>query len=1359
MKKTTMAVKTRSKLGGQKEQKTDTGINTETSTEQKEVLSINELERTLGTKSYGVKIKKEKLDEILEKKSTDLQLERRGREEKALEGATEASDFLGRSKLHVEQGRSGIFTDGLVDRKTDKYSSTSTGKRRLFANKTQQRNKKFFPDIRRYAQATLTKEFVGSFSEDTGNSGNEEPKVSETSNTQSHGGKEEHIVNDDVTGHNQKYDRQHRYRNHGSFNEEEGIDFEKEPEVIPHSMGTNEDGMQVTNKNTTVAFKTKDKRQADILELSEDSDGSVTITDFRNRNRNSDTSCHEDEIIDLAMELDTLPNSTKPTKDGRHAIKRTKQALSYNKVDKRLTASLGVMDHSTANTRDKNKDGTQVNKNNQVSHKNKDNGQEDKYTSADDSDASVTNTVLKNENSNIEKSFDEEEAIDLEMEFEILPNSTHLNKDGKKVINRTTQADEKNKVDECPADRSEVSAHCVASLIEKNKEFTQDTKQTTHSSRLTKVDKRLPDRLELPEDGEVSSYDGTHFAQSDDADSIDYEAMLSSYDIPDNTPLQERVEDYVERTGQISLQKGAVPMEWDTVELRTRLEQKQSSQIIGDFSTYSAETNNSEQTISKSRQKGDELAAKNLRVLPVRDTGGIGSGSLNCNYERRLGPRTGLAKTKYGISMNGKVHFHPATQTFDKSDLQKSSHTEPEHTRGGSNTTKVIRGKVKNIAHNRTVPKQFTIIAKSISTVDQTIRERGLDMVDDKTLWVTPVKIEFNIDRQIVQYNVREQVTNLLKKMQVVDSSLKIKSATDEKAEWTNVTDLPEDVEFSTHFKVQDFSFRKMRKVVVYMTLVTRIHINRIKYGEKVKEHLFTNNIWFKPDRFETKVESSPGVITMIHPKLINRDEYKNELQHLLKVALQDFNTKDNAAETEIEVHDTDNAKVHRKEIPTFFLETSVKKWRDLSVEVVRINCAKEDSEFLKLLLSYLSEQNGFRRGVFVPEGLHLIEGKELVYNILQAHESFLQSITSIPLSGILYKDLAVVLPSTKKTLRDTILSVDGVESLEKSRDRFQTGNFSVLVIRKKLQLVMECLEQNIADFYKSQSGQTRMVMIGHTRMKTSKDTNNSVMSYAEVLSTKFQPTHTTQEQTPTRSITSSMNKKNNSPGQRGIKPIAKKLGQDQVAETPSLRSTQKPDENMHSHILSKLKEMELKQTALQEKHEQLKKEHKQHHNEQQRETNQTRNRLTEHKIEEIINEKMGAMNAAQDIRLQEMETKIKKEVGKTIDKKADSISVIVGNHVAAQLMGLFQQYLTPRETTDTHVIRAKPATPMITQEGQVTPIKAGKLLIDTSKNNDLDTRVTDTTKMLEAIKEIDVTTNRTCSPHDNFTEQPEDPC
>ena len=137
----------------------------------------------------------------------------------------------------------------------------------------------------------------------------------------------------------------------------------------------------------------------------------------------------------------------------------------------------------------------------------------------------------------------------------------------------------------------------------------------------------------------------------------------------------------------------------------------------------------------------------------------------------------------------------------------------------------------------------------------------------------------------------------------------------------------------------------------------------------------------------------------------------------------------------------------------------------------------------------------------------------------------------------------------------------------------------------------------------------------------------------------------------------------------------------------------------------------------------------------------------------------MATFHDEQEIRLRDRETNIKKEVGEAFEKKTDSISVTVANHVATQLMGLFKQYLSPNEFTDTSKTLGGTVTPMITQEVRTSPVKLVKTIQDQPAGYHRHLQGTDTAQMLEAINEIDTTLIRSCSPHDTTYVQSLDPC
>ena len=128
----------------------------------------------------------------------------------------------------------------------------------------------------------------------------------------------------------------------------------------------------------------------------------------------------------------------------------------------------------------------------------------------------------------------------------------------------------------------------------------------------------------------------------------------------------------------------------------------------------------------------------------------------------------------------------------------------------------------------------FTLIAKAKETIEEQIKRRGYHIVVYITLLETSVKFEFNLEKNVSQFNIRERMINLLEKMKRVDTTLRIRSTVDIAAEWDKPELLPEDADFSKYFTVKDLSFRRSRKVFSHMILLTKLPINRIKYTLEV---------------------------------------------------------------------------------------------------------------------------------------------------------------------------------------------------------------------------------------------------------------------------------------------------------------------------------------------------------------------------------------------------------------------------------------------------------------------------------------------------------------------------------------------
>ena len=592
-------------------------------------------------------------------------------------------------------------------------------------------------------------------------------------------------------------------------------------------------------------------------------------------------------------------------------------------------------------------------------------------------------------------------------------------------------------------------------------------------------------------------------------------------------------------------------------------------------------------------------------------------------------------------------------------------------------TTQQIKN--QKYTKNNTNANTFTLIAKARSSVDELIKKRGYNMVEDTTMIKTPVRVEFNLDKFITEFNVREMTIILLNKMKIADPKLRIASTEDNELEWEKLEDIPEDVDFNQHFTVKELSFRRSRKVLVHLNLTSQLHINRIKYNTEVKDFIFKENIWIKTDRYNTMIESSPGFLTMIHPKLVNRESYAYEImESILQVKEKEQSQKISQEENSL-LHKGPKEKIDTDQtIPNFHLETSVKKWGDIKTEVIRINCAKEDSENLKVLLSQASEQGAIQRGTFVPAGLHLMEGKEVVKRILSAHERLLDNTTSIPLWGVNPEELIPSKGTDKTSLREMIKTIEGVKSIEKTYSR-GSDKWLLVVDRNKEAEIKKKLTENMDKIYSSQTGQKRIVTFGKQVTSGGKTKQNTVGTYAEILMRKFLPKQLIQDSinTSNQDNTSVTHPEQQNSG------LAQKSTQQydkvQVKTTPAKMAELYNDRN-YRNLESKIAALEEAQARTQTENDKKNKDSKSN------EINDVKSYVTRKVIEvesnilERVEKKMEEFYQQQTDKQRTLEKELLQNMDQTIQNKIEKISHTVATQVATQLTEVFKNYINPTQ-------------------------------------------------------------------------------
>ena len=84
----------------------------------------------------------------------------------------------------------------------------------------------------------------------------------------------------------------------------------------------------------------------------------------------------------------------------------------------------------------------------------------------------------------------------------------------------------------------------------------------------------------------------------------------------------------------------------------------------------------------------------------------------------------------------------------------------------------------------------WSIIARSRESIVDKLKQRGQKMVEKISLLETPLKIEFNIRKDIFEFNAREELITLVTKMKLLDSHVRLQSSTTQPKEWIEVVEI-----------------------------------------------------------------------------------------------------------------------------------------------------------------------------------------------------------------------------------------------------------------------------------------------------------------------------------------------------------------------------------------------------------------------------------------------------------------------------------------------------------------------------------------------------------------------------------------
>ena len=405
--------------------------------------------------------------------------------------------------------------------------------------------------------------------------------------------------------------------------------------------------------------------------------------------------------------------------------------------------------------------------------------------------------------------------------------------------------------------------------------------------------------------------------------------------------------------------------------------------------------------------------------------------------------------------------------------------------------------------------KSLIRLVLSKNETDEILQKRGAEMIEEKETLQTPVKIEFNLEISIAQFNVIQAVTELFTKMHAQDGILRVLNSNTKDVLWEEYKTLPENNEFMEQFEFRERTYRKgNKKLTVHCIIESTFPINRLKYTEPLKKYIFERNIWIRPDYYLTKTVGSPGFITLLHPRMTNKPQLVQDLQDMIR------HTEICQTDDEVLAWYTQKRITHNKEevcIPPFHIETSVRKWGDKQAEVLLLQCSSEDAKYLKYLLVEACSQKKWQRGLYVPSGIHLMSTKYVLKDLLVEQRNFLDQVTKFHLSGI-SKEAMYRKNQCGLTTFELLMGCTGVQSIEQTHLTASRGQWIAVVNRQNVSDLTEYIQENLCQIYNTKHGKQQWIVTHQTNethgtineIQIIDSNKNRLNTYAEVLRRRF---------------------------------------------------------------------------------------------------------------------------------------------------------------------------------------------------------------------------------------------------------------
>ena len=457
----------------------------------------------------------------------------------------------------------------------------------------------------------------------------------------------------------------------------------------------------------------------------------------------------------------------------------------------------------------------------------------------------------------------------------------------------------------------------------------------------------------------------------------------------------------------------------------------------------------------------------------------------------------------YGPKKNVRVAFSPELDSSD------DAHQEPDpwltQLDSDTNPNPWITPSPKKRTHVEVCSSE-TVDPRIKESVHDVIKQRGESLTEETTSKATSIRVDFRLNNGTTRFNVRTALGALLEQMKQVDKHVVLESNCDN-TQWNAAEELPIGDALMKHITVRhDNSPVRSHSMSVYTTVRSAKTINEIKFHQDMYHFLSAKKIFLRPDRYKTERTRSPGFFIKLHPRLIYKDTFRDELSRAIN-KLKIDTTHDNISTYLRSI----NHEGEELPIPDFHLHATKRKFGPVMSEVLSVTCTENAATYLKTLLCRLSEQKVLPQGIFIPTGTHQILGPSTMVSLLRQHNLYISNTTMVAIEGVdedVMKESDVFISANKRgTLEEKLKhDIPGIHSIEKTNSTQTTGKWFIVLDKKAESSMHEYIDTNLPEICSNISVADMTLNILPPKRSGASKSTEVVGSYAAVLKGMVRP-------------------------------------------------------------------------------------------------------------------------------------------------------------------------------------------------------------------------------------------------------------